>query len=57
MDGIVAWITANWVNVVAILWTVDQILKVVAQFNPDRDWVDNVSDLLGKILISFFPKK
>lgn len=50
------WIQTNWVNVVAILWTVDQLLKIIAKLNPAHDWVDNVSDALGNILVKFFPK-
>lgn len=50
------WISHNWVNIVAILWSVDQILKVVAKLNPKHDWVDNLSDMFGNILVKFFPK-
>ena len=50
------WIQANWVNVVAILWTIDQFLKILAKLNPERDWVDNISDMLGNLLTKFFPK-
>ena len=58
MDGIIAWITNgnNWTNIVAILWTVDQLLKIIAKMNPEKNWVDNVSDFLGNILARFFPK-
>lgn len=41
---------------VAILWAIDQLLKVVAPLTP---WKldDNLSDILGKLLSRFFPKK
>lgn len=52
-----AWIQTNWVSIVALLWTIDQVLKIVAQFNPEKDWIDNLSDGFGKILMQFFPKK
>jgi hypothetical protein len=41
---------------VAILWSIDQLLKLVAPLTP---WKldDNLSDILGKFLSSFFPKK
>ena len=57
MQPIIDWVTNgnNWTNIVAVLWTVDQLLKVLAKLNPERDWVDNVSDFLGNILLRFFP--
>ena len=51
------WLQTHWLEIVGILWGIDQILKVVAKMNPERDWVDNVSDFLGNILLKFFPKK
>lgn len=58
MNAIIAWVTNgnNWTNIVAILWTVDQLLKILAKINPAADWVDNISDALGNILARFFPK-
>lgn len=56
MDVVIAWFTNNWVNVVAILWSVDQLLKVVSKLTP-WGWDDNVSDILGNLLLKFFPKK
>ena len=50
------WITAHWLEVVGILWGFDQILKIVAKLNPKQDWVDNLSDMLGNLLVNFFPK-
>ena len=59
MDGILAWISNgnNWTNIVALLWTVDQLLKIIAKMNPKVDWVDNVSDFLGNLLARFLPPK
>ena len=41
---------------VAVLWAVDQLLKVIAPLTP---WTldDNIEDIFGKILAKFFPKK
>lgn len=58
MDKIMEWITNgnNWTNIVAILWSIDQLLKIIAKMNPKVDWIDNLSDGLGSILSRFFPK-
>jgi hypothetical protein len=50
------WITANWVNVVAALWTFDQLLKIIAKMTKNKV-DDNISDYIGKILAMFLPKK
>lgn len=44
---------APWV---AVLWSIDQLLKVVAPLTP---WKldDNLADILGNLLAKFFPKK
>ena len=49
------WIQSNWLNIVGILWGVDQILKIVAKITPNKV-DDNISDMLGNILVRFFPK-
>ena len=55
MDGIFAWFSTNWVNVVAILWTIDQLMKIIAPMTGTKI-DDNLSDSLGKLLARFFPK-
>ena len=50
-----AWITTHWLEVVGILWGVDQILKVIAKLTPTKI-DDNISDMLGSLLAKFFPK-
>ena len=55
MDGIIAWFTTNWVNVVALLWTVDQLLKIIAPLTKST-WDDNIADMFGKILARFFQR-
>lgn len=50
------WIQHNWTNIVAILWTVDQGLKIVAQMT-DNKTIDNLSDGLGSLLARFLPKR
>lgn len=55
MENVIALFGAKIAPYVAILWSVDQLLKVVAPLTP---WKldDNLSDLLGKLLTRFFPK-
>lgn len=50
------FLSAHWVEIVAALWSIDQLLKIIAPLTP---WKvdDNISDYLGKILLRFFPKK
>ena len=55
MDGIIAWFSTNWVNVVAVLWTIDQLLKIIAPLTGTKI-DDNLADSFGKILARFFPK-
>lgn len=50
------WLMQNGANIVAILWTVDQLLKIIAKMTPTKI-DDNISDYLGSILSKFFPKK
>lgn len=49
------WLQANWVNIVAALWSFDQLLKVIAQLTPTKV-DDNISDYVGKFLSRFLPK-
>lgn len=49
------WIQHNWVNIVAILWSIDQLLKVIAPLTPTKI-DDNLADYLGKFLSKFLPK-
>ena len=49
------WITSHWVEVVAALWSLDQLLKIIAQLTPTKV-DDNISDVIGKILATFFKK-
>ena len=41
---------------VAILWSIDQLLKLIAPLTPTKI-DDNLADILGKLLGRFFPKK
>lgn len=40
---------------VAVLWAIDQLLKVIAPLTPWKT-DDNISDFLGKLLAKLFPK-
>ena len=49
------WLQANWVSIVALLWVIDQGLKIVAAWTKNKV-DDNISDILGKVLTTFFRK-
>lgn len=49
------WITHNWQSIVAILWIIDQLLKVIAPLTGTKI-DDNLADMFGKTLARFFPK-
>ena len=49
------WIQTHWLNIVATVWTIDQVLKVIAKVTPWK-WDDNVADVFGSIIVRFFPK-
>lgn len=55
MDGIIAWFSTNWVNVVALLWTLDQLLKIIAPLTSSKV-DDNIADVFGKLLARFFQR-
>lgn len=49
------WIQANWTSVVTIVWTIDQLLKLLVKLTPSvKD--DNVVDMIGGFLARFIPK-
>ena len=50
------WLSANWTQIVALLWTLDQGLKIVAKMTP-TPVDDNIADYVGGILSRFLPKK
>ena len=50
------WITKHWVEIVAALWSFDQLLKIISPLTPTKI-DDNISDYIGKLLARFFPKK
>lgn len=49
------WLQNNWLTVVAAVWSLDQLLKIVAKLTPTKI-DDNVADYLGTMLAKFFPK-
>jgi hypothetical protein len=55
MDALFAWVSTNWTSVVALLWTIDQLLKIISPLTPFKV-DDNLSDILGGLLAKFFPK-
>lgn len=50
------WIKDHWIDIMAIVWSLDQILKIVAKMTANKV-DDNISDMIGNILTKFFPKK
>lgn len=52
----IEWIQNHWLEIVGVLWGIDQLLKVISQLTPTKV-DDNISDYLGKFLAKFFPKK
>ena len=56
MNSIINWITGNWVQLVAGLWLLEQLLRLISELTPwKRD--DNIVKVFSKILKSFFPKR
>jgi len=53
---IVNWFQTNWVAICAAIWSFDQLLKIVAKITP-WGWDDNLSDMIGKFIAQFLPKK
>lgn len=48
--NITSWITSHWAGVMLIVWSVDQILKVLGGFGFKV--ADNLADILGNFLKS-----
>ena len=56
MEAIGAYLTANWIGIVAALWALEKFLELVSQLTPWK-WDDNIGIILGKFLKMFFPQK
>lgn len=56
MGDLITWIQTNWVQVVAGLWAIEQVLRIISPLTPWK-WDDNLVSMLGKLLQKFFPKK
>lgn len=50
------WLQGHYIDIMAVLWSVDQLLKTVAPLTPWK-MDDNVADWVGKTLARFLPKK
>jgi len=55
MGEVIAWVQANWVQLVAALWLLEQLLRVISAWTPTK-LDDNIVDFLSNILKKFFPK-
>lgn len=55
MGDIISYIQANWVQLVAALWLLEQAMRAVSELTPWQ-WDDNIVKVISKILKSFFPK-
>lgn len=53
--GILPWIKANWVEVCAALFAIDQTLGVISKLTPWK-WDDRLSRILADIVGRFFRK-
>ncbi len=56
MGSLVAYIQANWVQIVAALWLLEQTLRAISILTPWK-WDDNIVKVIHKILSSFFPTR
>jgi len=56
MGSIIEYIQTNWVQLVAGLWLLEQLLRLISELTPWK-WDDNIVKVLSKILKSFFPKR
>ena len=46
-----SWLAVNGVTLVAILWTVEKMLRLIDKVTPaTMKWDDNIADILAKIL-------
>ena len=56
MDAITGWVTGHIAPYIALLWSIDQLLKIVGKtFNITV--IDNLADGLGSVLSTFFRTK
>ena len=55
LHGLGQWFQTNGVTLMAIVWTIDQLLKLIAPLTKSK-LDDNLSDLLGKTLAKYLPK-
>lgn len=51
-----AWLVLNGASLVAILWTVEKLLRLISRLTS-WEWDDNLADWLANILEQFFPEK
>ena len=51
LTSIGSWLAANGVTIVAILWCVEKILRLIDKITPETmKWDDNIADILARIL-------
>ena len=56
MEATIVALGAKLAPWIALLWSIDQLLKVIGQ-TFHIQIIDNVADGLGKLLGKFFPQK
>lgn len=56
MGDLLSFFNVHGMQIIAILWSIDQILKIIAPLTANK-WDDNVADIFGKFLAKLFPKK
>lgn len=56
MTELISWVTLHGVELVAILWTTEKLLTLVAELTPWK-WDDNLAKIVANVVKSVFPKK
>ena len=56
VQQIIAYVTENWVSLVAALWLLEQAMRAISELTPWK-WDDNLVKVFANMLKSVFPKK
>ena len=54
--GILPWVKANWVEICAAVFAIDQLLGIVSKITP-WGWDDRLSRIVADLVARFFTKK
>ena len=56
MGGVLAWIQANWIALIAAVVAIEHAIRLISKLTP-WTWDDNIADWLAKLLKIFIPIK